>query len=322
MRLNVVRGLIACAVWALLSLSCREAASAGGKLLATGGLTELEGAGGGAIVPWALIGGTETRDETGGTAAYTHLQLTDYTFDAAGVLIGIKDRLELSYHRQSLGISNSVTTPVAAALKLPVGTLDGTRLNQDVFGVKLKLFGDAVFGPQHSILPQVSIGAQFKDNTSFNDVLGITSVPKVLGAKQSSGTDYYLAATKLVLGGAGGYNLLVNATVRETKANALGLLGFGGDKNDRYQPQFEGSAGIFLNPMTAFGGEYRTQPDNLSATKSEPYKDLFVAWFPNKNLSLLLAYANLGNLPGGFSATGVTKENGSGIYFTATTNFP
>jgi len=315
-RLDVSRTLLASAILALSILSCREAAFAGGKLIATGGLTELEGAGGGAIVPWALIGGTETRDEVGGTAAYTHLQLTDYTFDAAGVLIGINDRLELSYHRQSLGISNSVTTPIAAGLKLPLGTLDGTRINQDVFGAKLKLFGDAVFGPQHSILPQVSLGVQHKANTDFN------VVPATLGAKHASGTDFYLAFTKLVLAGAGGYNFLVNGTVRETKANALGLLGFGGDKNDTYQPQFEASAAVFLNPKTAFGGEYRTTPDNLSSTKSDPYKDVFVTWFPNKSLSLLLAYANLGNLPAGFSAAGITKENGSGIYFTATTNFP
>ena len=33
--------------------------------------------------------------------------------------------------------------------------------------------------------------------------------------------------------------LLLNGTVRLTKANQIGILGFGGDKNDSYKPQFE-----------------------------------------------------------------------------------
>ena len=39
----------------------------GGRLLATGGVTQLEGAAGGGIVPWAVIGGYGTRDEIGAT---------------------------------------------------------------------------------------------------------------------------------------------------------------------------------------------------------------------------------------------------------------
>lgn len=36
-----------------------------GKLLATGGVSELEGAGGGGLTPWALISGYGTRDSYG-----------------------------------------------------------------------------------------------------------------------------------------------------------------------------------------------------------------------------------------------------------------
>ena len=37
----------------------------GGRLLLTGGVSTIEGAGGGGLVPWALIGGYGTRDEVG-----------------------------------------------------------------------------------------------------------------------------------------------------------------------------------------------------------------------------------------------------------------
>ena len=41
------------------------------------------------------------------------------------------------------------------------------------------------------------------------------------------GTDYYVSATKLFLG----QSTIVNVTLRETKANQYGILGFGGDKS-------------------------------------------------------------------------------------------
>jgi hypothetical protein len=294
-----------------------------GKLLATGGVTNIEGSAGGGLVPWALIAGYDTKDQTDATVFYTHIALPAIAFDAAGFAIGIKDRLELSYARQSLALDNSITTPIAAGLNAPVGFLDGTRLNQDVFGVKIKLFGNAVFSPANSVWPQVALGAQFKANNNFSPV------PATFGAKSTSGTDIYLAATKVILAGAGGYNLLLNATVRETKENLLGFLGYGGPQFNTYQPQFEGSAAVFMNPQTAVGAEYRTNTDFLPLTKSSPYQDLFVAYFPSKHLSLTAAYVNLGNVPAGATyipsavfggpntLTGITKQNASGLYLSA-----
>src|SRR5205085_9065833 len=54
--------------------TCALPILAGGRILATGGVTEMEGAGGGGIVPWALIAGYGTRDEIGATAFYTYLR--------------------------------------------------------------------------------------------------------------------------------------------------------------------------------------------------------------------------------------------------------
>lgn len=43
----------------------KPALDPGGRLLLTGGVSTIEGAGGGGIVPWALIGGYGTRNELG-----------------------------------------------------------------------------------------------------------------------------------------------------------------------------------------------------------------------------------------------------------------
>lgn len=249
-------------------------AHAGGRLLATGGVTEIEGSAGGGIVPWALIAGTGTRDEIGATAFYTQLEIDDFRLRSTGFAFGIHDRLELSYARQRLGLGS---------------TVPGRSIEQDVFGAKLKLYGDAVFD-QDSPLPQLAVGLQYKKNRDFG------FVPRLLGAKKGSGVDVYLAATKLYLAGLAGRNLLINGTLRASQANQLGLLGFGGDLNGGYQIRFEGSAAIFFNDRLAVGVEYRAKPNNLSAYREDSYKDLFVAYLPGKHVALTVAYARLGQI--------------------------
>ena len=48
-----------------------------GKLTATGGVSQLEGAGGGGLVPWALITGYGTRDSWGANAHVTGVRSLD-----------------------------------------------------------------------------------------------------------------------------------------------------------------------------------------------------------------------------------------------------
>jgi hypothetical protein len=103
--------------------------------------------------------------------------------------------------------------------------------------------------------------------------------------------DLYVSATKLYLS----QSLLLNATVRATKANQYGILGFGG-KDDDYKAQIEGSAAYLLNRHLAVGVEVRTKPDNLAVAKEGTAYDTFVAYAPTKNLSLTLAYTDLGNI--------------------------
>jgi hypothetical protein len=246
---------------------------AGGRLLATGGVTQIEGAGGGGLVPWALISGYGTRDQVGLTAFYTQADPSDFRLRSAGVAIGIHDRVEISLAQQRLGLGS---------------TVPGQSIDQNMVGIKLKVLGDAVFD-QDRWWPQVAVGAIYKHNEDM-------AVPRSLGAKRDADTDFYVSATKVYFAAVFGRNLLLNATVRATRANQMGLLGFGGDKNDHYEAMGEFSAGVFLCDRLLVGAEYRQKPDNLSVFREQDYYDFFIAFVPNKRISITAAYADLGQI--------------------------
>ncbi len=247
-----------------------------GKLLATGGVIQVEGAGGGGLTPWALITGYGTRDSYGANAHYTYLKTQDYTLRSYGVAVGILDRVELSAAKQEFYGS--------------LAPLNNLKITQDIFGLKIKLAGDAVYD-QDRWLPQIAAGMMLKRNNGIGGLGAVTSV-KQLGAASDAGIDYYLSATKILLD----QSLLLNATMRLTKANQMGLLGFGGDKGDRYQAMGEFSAAYLINRKLALGAEYRMKPNNLAADNEKDYYDAFLAWFPSKNLSVTLAYVVLGDI--------------------------
>jgi hypothetical protein len=263
----------------------------GGKLLLTQGVSNVEGAAGGGLASWALIAGYETRDGVGGNAHVTGISLPDYQFRAFGAAVGFRDRIELSYTRQEFDTQGT-------GAKLGLGS--GFTFDQDVVGVKVRLLGDAVYN-QDTWIPQVAAGAQFK-KADRGAVIGL------LGGKGATGTDWYLAATKVYLD----QSLVLNATVRATKANQTGLLGFGGPKNHGYQAQFEGSAAMLLSRKIAVGGEYRTKPDNLGL-KEDDWADAFVAYAINKSVSVTAAYVDLGEI--------ATFRNQRGVYLSIQAGF-
>lgn len=266
--------------------------SVGGKLLLTGGVTEIGGAAGGGLTPWAVIGGYGTGDQIGANAFYTHVNLPDYKLDDYGAMIGLYNRVELSVAKQKFD-----TEKVGGAL----GLGNGFTFEQTVIGVKVRLFGDLVLD-QGSWMPQVSVGIQHKKNNQ-------AAVVKFVGAKDAEGTDYYISATKLFLS----QSLLVNATVRFTKANQIGILGFGSASDDSYNAELEGSVAYLLSRHWAIGAEYRQKPNNLAIAKEDDWYDAFVAWAPSKHVSLTLAYANLGNI--------VIKDHQRGVYASVQVGF-
>ena len=247
----------------------------GGKLLLTGGVSTVEGAGGGGIATWALTTGYGTRDGWGANAHFTYVGVGDFSLQTYGVAAAWRDRVEVSYARQRFDTGDT-------GAKLGLGA--GFSFDQDVVGAKLKLFGDAVYD-QDRWAPQVAVGIQYKHNDR-GAVIG------AVGGRSDSGIDYYVAATKVLLDD----SLVLSGALRATKANQLGLLGFGGDRSDRYSLQAEGSAAVLLNRHLAVGAEFRTKPDNLGFAHESDWFDLFGAYAINKHLSVTAAIVDLGDI--------------------------
>ena len=243
------------------------------KLLLTNAVSAVDGASGGGISNWATIAGRQETRGVGVQAHVTAVLLPDFFYQSHGVALGIADRIELSYARQNFG-----TQDVGAAL----GIGQGYMLNQDVFGAKVRLFGDVVYG--NTLVPQVAVGAQYKRSLDG-------AVASAVGAAHDEGVDVTLSATKLLLS----HSVLVNTTARLTKANQNGLLGFGSVSDDNYAVQFEGAFAYQLSRRFVLGTEFRTKPDNLGLGEGDWF-DVFAAYAPSDNLTVTAAYADLGSI--------------------------
>ena len=281
-----------------------------GKLLLTGGVSTIEGAAGGGLSPWAVIGSNATQGEIGGSAYLTNVGTKDYGLNVYGAALGIQDRFELSVAQQDLN-----TRGTGTALGLP-----GLHLKQTVVGAKVRVLGDAVLDSD-TLMPQVAVGVQFKQLAST----GLDATLDALGAKRS-GADRYISATKLILS----QGLLINGTVRATKANQNGLLGFGatlGGNESGYRLQPELSVAYLLSKNIAVGAEYRFMPNRLenagraaglgNGLRASNWKDVFIAWAPSKNFSLTLAYVDLGVI---VPATTASRKQ-TGYYLSAQASF-
>lgn len=245
-----------------------------GKLLATPGVSQIEGSAGGGIVPWAQLAGYASDEELAVNGFCSRADVTDYRLDVCGAQVNLFDRVELSYAQQNF------TVPAL-----------NTQIEQSITAAKVRLYGDIVY----SKWPQLSVGVQHK---SLDD----GTVATLVGAEDTSGTDIYLAASKLHLGAIAGYNWFWNVTTRYSDANQLGLLGFGGADSNK-ELLLEGSTAVFLSREIAVGVEYRQKPNNLGLGEQN-WQDVFVAWMPNKYVSVTAAYLDLGSIAGAKDQTG------------------
>ncbi len=259
---------------ALLLCLSPALAQVGDRLPATMGVVEVEGAGGGGLTPWATIAGAGSRDQVGAAAVATYLHTSgDYTLKAEGVAVGIADTVELSVSELRFGLADMVP---------------GQSIRLQTEGLKVRLLGDAVYD-QDRWWPQLSAGVQHKHNLD-------PAVPLALGARRTTDNDWYLAATKVWLGAAGGRNVLADFTLRSTQANQFGILGFGGQNSDHHRIEPEASVAVLPRDDIAAGLEWRARPDQLTGLREQSAADVFVAWFPQRWLSLTAAYLDLGNI--------------------------
>jgi hypothetical protein len=249
-------------------------ALAAGKLLATPGVSQIEGSAGGGLVPWAQLAGYASEDEWSLSGFCSRGDVKNYRLDVCGVQANLFDRVELSYAEQEFDVP---------ALN--------TAIEQSVSAIKVRLYGDIVY----SQWPQLSVGLQHK---SLKDA----SIATLLGAEKSQGNDVYIAMSKLHLGALAGYNWFWNITARHSDANQTGLLGFGGAIGNKTW-LFEASSAVFLSRHWAIGAEFREKPDHLGLGENH-WRDVFIAWFPNKHFNITAAKLDLGSIAGVDQQTG------------------
>ena len=258
---------------AIAALAPGADALAGGRLIATGGATSFEGSAGGGLVPWAPLAGYAEAGEVGGTAFASAVRTDDFALDVVGAAVSFDNRVELSVAKQSLDVD---------------AVVPGERLEQAVLGMKLRLAGELPWGTQ------LSLGVQVKHQDEADN-----AVPRAVGAARTSGVDFWLAASKLWLDGPFGRSAFANATLRATSANQTGLLGFGAAGDRGRELVGELSAGLFLTRHWVVGAEYRQKPDRLVGfAREDDWADAFVGWFPNKHVSVVAAWTDLGSVAG------------------------
>lgn len=261
-----------------LTIIVSSTALAGGKLLGTSGVGSLEGAAGGGLIPWAPLAGYATQDEWTGTAAISRVDISDFTMSSVALATNYQDRVELSVARMEFQAKAG-----------------GESIRQNITGLKVRLLGDLIYGTA----PIISVGVQHKSLLDTDTALAV-------GAKDTSGTDFYISAARAWLDGPAGRTVFLNINLRNTEANQLGLLGFGSDSGDR-EWVIEAAAALYFNRYWAAGVEYREKPDNLSSFEEEDWAEVFVAHFPSKSVSLTAAYLELGDIAG--------QSDQSALYF-------
>lgn len=261
---------------AILFTALPAEASDGGRLLATGGAVSIEATAGGGITPWAVLAGYGSNEQFGCAAAATVVSTDDYGLHTVGLACTWNNRVELSLGRQSLALDG---------LRPLLGLPPEQMLRQRTAGIKVRLGGDIVYNP----LGQLSIGLLHKSNED-------EALVRAAGAARTSDAEVYLSAGKLILDWPLGLMTYLNGSLRWTRANQTGLLGFGGDRSDTRRIHTELAAAIFPSRRFAVGFEYRDKPDNLRFAVEDEWRDLFVAWFPSKNLSFVAAWADLGSI--------------------------
>lgn len=240
-----------------------------GKITGTSAVTSISGASGGGLIPWATMGSYADVGQRGGSVFRTRVDVDDYQLDVRGGLVAFGNRVEVSYARQDFLIK-------AADL----------HVEQDKFGIKLRVLGDILFEPA----PQISIGME---RGSLRD----KGLARAVGAEHTAGTDFTVSVAKAWLDGIAGRTTLLNVNMRYGHANQFGILGYGGDDPDaKWTGEF--ALGVFLTRALVAGVEYRQKPDNLSALREDNARDVFLAWFPNKQFSLTAAWVDLGEIAG------------------------
>lgn len=285
-------------------------------------LLNIEGEGGGGIVPWAYTINPAKDGSIGRPALGVWTWISNgYTINFWTAGMSLTDRIEVGFAWQNLDI-----TTLRSDLKDDSGralgasnALDASEDNLQMITAHAKL----LLLKESEYIPAVAASVEYKkalnvDDLDRNltrdlrDVLG-ASAPRLLetmGVEDDTGVDFNLMATKLWNPG---ISILTAVNLRYTKANQLGFLGFADD----WSLHPEVTLAILPEPNVAIGLEYRHKPDELKSVnqylsangvpggfpqlkdytfRENDFIDFFVTYLPTPKLSITAAVANIGNV--------------------------
>lgn len=242
-------------------------------------VVNLEGVGGVAFNPLAYPAATFGKDDGQDLVAkprfgawYVNLNGSDIDWTSIGIADTFFKRLELSYGYESVNLGPKLYT-----LNQPLPGLS-QNIHKSNIGAKALLLEENSFGTQY--VPAVSVGAIYK-NTTFDTAKLGKNIDK-------NGIDAYLVATKLIPELP--RPVLLSAGVLSTSGQVNGILGF----NDKRDTVFFGNVDVLPLANVAIGFEFKQGP-KFTTFKNADYWNIHTAWFVNKNLSLIAAYADAGD---------------------------
>ena len=225
-------------------------------------LNGLQGNGGVAFNPLAYPSGQNKEEKSESPLSkpqfgtwYVNLSDVNVDWTAIGVSETIYDRLELSYGYE-------VVAPKGENIK-----------KQDI-GAKALLVPENAGGT--AFVPAVSVGSIYK------------TTDNVAAGSDDSAFDFYGVATKLITQTPA--PVLLSGGILSTKEQVTGVFGYNKDSDIT----FFGNIDVIPLSFLAVGFEYK-QGARYTTFKNANYWDAHLAYFANKNLTLVAAYVNAGD---------------------------
>jgi len=148
-------------------------------------------------------------------------------------------------------------------------------------------------------IPAFAITAEFKINETIDDMNeNLGGALTALGYDDDDAIDFDFSFSKMIKD-VFYYPLVINANIRLTRGQYLGLLGF----SSNYTTNYECSAALMLRPVFGIGAEFRQQNDEYDpmpldgfTMQQEAFWDVFLTWLPNEHFSVAIAFCRFGNV--------------------------
>ena len=207
----------------------------------------IEGVGGGAITPIALV------VNSGRAPAFstTVVSLNDKNLETFAVTQSFGGRVEFGYAMTRLGLGD-----------LPSDITAATTVNINRNHVLLHHFNvRAVLVPQGSVVPAIAAGASLKYNGSVDNIdVSLGGALQTIAYDSDVGVDFTLTATRIIAGVLP-KPFIVSAGGRASRGAWGGLLGFA----NKYTATFEGNFVYLAAPFLTLAYEFRQMPNAYTA---------------------------------------------------------